>query len=79
MSEADAILADIQRVIQQNLNHPDLAARSQEYRDGYARGFYEAMMAHVAHQIRHIVGGGASTLDVIGTTGGKATTEKRNG
>lgn len=45
------IRADLDRVIKQNLADPDLAARSQDFQDGYVRGFREAMLAYIASRI----------------------------
>lgn len=49
---AESLKADIDRLIQQNLEDSDLQATSQDYRDGYARGFLEAASMFVAKMAR---------------------------
>lgn len=45
------LLADLDRMIQQCLEDPDMAHRSAEFKEGYARGMRETFLTYVMHRI----------------------------
>jgi hypothetical protein len=45
---ATAIRADIDKFLAETMADPDIAARSQDFKDGYAQGFREATATLVA-------------------------------
>lgn len=50
---AAALEADIARTVAASLTDPDLVDRSQDFKDGYAKGFREASLAFVVAKFRN--------------------------